>query len=91
MPSRIVRVSPAALGWSMQSDGLPAPLHFATLDAAIAAGWHYARKQHIDLEICRENGTVRLRSAGMEDAPARTPWKEGATPGEHRHGLKVMS
>lgn len=83
MPSRTVRVLPAVLGWSMQADGLPAPLHFATLEAAIAAGWYYARKEQVELEICREDGTVRLRSTGT-DAPIGPALKDKAIPNDHR-------
>lgn len=82
MPSRMVRVLPAVLGWSMQADGLPAPLHFATLEAAIAAGWYYARKEQVELEICREDGTVRLRSTGKQEAPIGAAQKDEAVPND---------
>jgi hypothetical protein len=79
----MVRVLPAVLGWSMQADGLPAPLHFATLEAAIAAGWYYARKERVELEICREDGTVRLRSTGTQDAPIGSALKDNAVRNDH--------
>ncbi len=66
MSSGIVRVIPIGFGWSVQTTSLLAPISFATLEAAIASGWHYARKERSDLEIRKEGGTVRLRSAVLE-------------------------
>lgn len=68
MSSGIVRVIPAGFGWSVQTASLLAPISFATLEAAIASGWHYARIERSDLEIRKEDGTIRLRSAIFETA-----------------------
>nr|WP_049796483.1 DUF2188 domain-containing protein [Cupriavidus necator] len=73
MPVGRICVRPAAVGWSLQKEGLREPLHFATLDAAIAAGWQYARRENGELEIRQQDGLIRLRSAvPAEDHVERT-------------------
>ncbi len=73
MRSGIVRVLPAGFAWTVQSSRLRTPLYFATLEAAIEASWQHARKEHAGLEIRRQNGTIRLRSAAFEDIATATP------------------
>ncbi|WP_427308884.1 DUF2188 domain-containing protein [Cupriavidus sp. H39] len=69
MQARIVRVLPAAYGWTLELVSLNMqPQRFPTMEAAIAAGWSLARREMAELHILRHDGEVRLRSAigGME-------------------------
>jgi hypothetical protein len=55
-------------------------LHFATLDAAIAAGWQYARRENGELEIRQQDCLIRLRSA----IPAGDHVERTVTESHHR-------
>ena len=64
MQSRIIRVTPAEHGWALQFGGLDIkPQRFTTMEAAIAAGWDMARREHAELHIHRHDGDVHLRRA----------------------------
>lgn len=64
MRTRIIRVVPAELGWALEIEGAPeAPQRFSSLEAAIAAGWHRAKRENAELHIHRQDGTVHLRRA----------------------------
>ena len=64
MQSRIIRVLPAEYGWALQFGGLDIkPQRFTTMEAAIAAGWDMARREHAELHIHRQDGDVHLRRA----------------------------
>ncbi|SCU98389.1 conserved hypothetical protein [Cupriavidus necator] len=67
MLARSIRVVPAECGWALQVDHLREPLRFATLKAAIAAGWGYAQRETTELLIHTLDGHVRLRSACSDD------------------------
>lgn len=64
MQARIIRVLPADHGWALELVSLNMqPQKFATMEAAIAAGWALARREKAELHIHRHDGDVCLRSA----------------------------
>ncbi|WP_373380102.1 DUF2188 domain-containing protein [Cupriavidus nantongensis] len=63
MQARIIRVKPVDSGWALDSESFSRPLRFATLEAAISAGWAQARHENGELHIHRHDGGVRLRVA----------------------------
>lgn len=68
MRTRIIRVVPAEPGWALEIEGAPeTPQRFSSLEAAVAAGWHLAKRGNVELHIHRQDGTVHLRSAMHED------------------------
>ncbi|WP_454735343.1 DUF2188 domain-containing protein [Cupriavidus necator] len=68
MRTRIVRIVPAGLGWSLEIEGFAErPQRFSSLDAAIAAGWNRAKRESWELHIHRQDGMVRLRSSLADD------------------------
>lgn len=63
MQARIIRVTPIDSGWALDAESLPQPQRFATLEAAISAGWAQARRVNGELHIHRHDGGIRLRAA----------------------------
>lgn len=63
MQARIIRVTPVDTGWALDSESFSHPQRFATLEAAISAGWAQARQENGELHIHRHDGGVRLRAA----------------------------
>ncbi|WP_349604779.1 DUF2188 domain-containing protein [Cupriavidus sp. DF5525] len=68
MRTRIVRIVPAYYGWALEIEGPTERLQiYSSLEAAIAAGWHRAKRENAELHIYRQDGTVRLRSGLAKD------------------------
>lgn len=62
MEARIIRVEPAAYGWTLRSGINETQYQFQTMAAAIAAGWSLARRQNAELHISQHDGGVRLHA-----------------------------
>ncbi|SOY43474.1 DUF2188 domain-containing protein [Cupriavidus taiwanensis] len=63
MQARIIRVMPIDYGWALESESLIRTQRFATLEAAISAGWAQAERVNGELHVHRHDGGVRLRAA----------------------------
>ncbi|WP_318036411.1 DUF2188 domain-containing protein [Cupriavidus pinatubonensis] len=70
MEPSIMRVSPAAIRWTVLAPGInDAQCQFSTMEDAIAAGWALARQEDAELHIIRQDGVVRLWAAS--DPPVK--------------------
>ena len=78
MNPRIIRVVPTEHGWALEFGGLDMkPQGFPTMEAAIAAGWGMARREHAELHIHRHDGNLRLRTEKLPQRPSCPPGQTG--------------
>ncbi|SPA24499.1 conserved hypothetical protein [Cupriavidus taiwanensis] len=63
MQARIIRVTPADVGWALDCESPPQRQRFPTLEDAISAGWARARRENGELHIHCHDGGLRLRAA----------------------------
>ncbi|CAM3183326.1 DUF2188 domain-containing protein [Cupriavidus taiwanensis] len=69
MQARIIRVTPLDAGWALDTESMPQPQRFPTLEDAISAGWAQAMRENGELHIHRHDGGLRLRATvGPEES-----------------------